>query len=190
MPESTPSITGISGISGSGKSTLLRLIAGLETPQTGSIHYNKKTWYNSEKNLNLSPQQRNLSLMFPGKQLFANLNVSENIEYANNSPQSASQWLKQFNLSHLAKRKTTHLSQGEQQRLAFIRALARKPQLLLLDEPFSAINSELKPNYYQALKHYQTEWNMSTIIVSHNQNELEQLSSQLYQLEHCQLHAY
>ncbi len=181
------SITGIYGISGAGKSTLLRLVAGLEQPLSGYINFDEAIWFDSKKQIHLEPQKRQLSLMFPGKQLFANMSVSQNIEYANNSGKSSADWLNQFDLTHLAQRKPDYLSQGEQQRVAFIRALARKPQLLLLDEPFSAINEELKADYYQTLKHYQQEWQMSTLIISHNRYELNTICQQQYQLTNGKL---
>ena len=188
----TASTTGIFGISGAGKSTLLRLITGLETPQSGIISNNDIIWFSHNQSSkkpteNLSPQQRQLSLMLPSKQLFPNMSVEQNIDYANNSGLSAKKWLDKFDLTHLSQRHPTYLSQGEQQRIAFIRALANKPQLLLLDEPFSAINEELKPIYYKALKDYQKKWDMSIIIVSHNRVELNQLAQQQYELKNGSL---
>ncbi len=181
------STTGIYGVSGAGKSTLLRLISGLEKPLSGNISFDEKIWFSSEKSIDLEPQNRNLSLMFPEKQLFTNMSVSQNIDYANHSDKNAQHWLTQFKLTHLAQRKPQHLSQGEHQRVAFIRALARRPQLLLLDEPFSAINEELKADYYQAIESYKKEWDMRVIMISHNRDELNKISQQQYHLTNGKL---
>ena len=121
------------GESGVGKTTLLRILAGLTTPDEGMIRFGKTLWFDSEKRINIPPQQRNISLMFQDFALFPNMSVEENIAFAQPEKDAdlVNILLEKFGLAEFRNRKPGGLSGGQKQRVALARALARKPRLLL-----------------------------------------------------------
>jgi molybdate transport system ATP-binding protein len=169
------SITKIYGPSGSGKTTFLKCIAGLVTPENGSIVVNDVVWFNSEAKINLPPQKRMAGLVFQDYALFPNMTVQQHLEYATNDAQWIQRLLHIGKLETLNTHKPEHLSGGQQQRLAILRALAVKPRLLLMDEPFSALDTEMKSTLISDLKMLFNELNTTVLIVSHNPLELEEL---------------
>jgi molybdate transport system ATP-binding protein len=179
----TGSITKILGPSGSGKTTLLKMIAGLSSPESGKIIANGVTWYDSGLKINLSPQKRNAGFVFQNYALFPNMTVQQHLEYATND----ADWIKQLlvlgQLNKFANHKPDHLSGGQQQRLTILRALTIKPKLLLMDEPFSALDSKMKTALIAELKPLINELGATVIIISHNLQELELFEGEVLDFE-------
>lgn len=173
------------GKSGVGKTTLLRIIAGLTQPDSGFITVGNEIWYDSAKKINIKPQQRNIGFVFQDYALFPNMTVKEHLLYARPQKETCyiSELLDIFHLKGLCNRKPGKLSGGQQQRLAVARALARKPQILLLDEPLSALDSEtrlvLQCEIIQAHKNFHA----TTLLVSHDLDEVFKLSDFVYVIE-------
>lgn len=173
------SITKIYGPSGVGKTTFLKIIAGLITPEKGNISVNDVVWLDtSSANINLSPQKRKAGFVFQDYALFPNMTVLEHLEYATDDRAWIDQLVRLGKLDTLTEHKPAYLSGGQQQRLAILRALAIKPKLLLMDEPFSALDTETKTGLIQALKTIFKELNVTVLIVSHNPHELEGLTDE------------
>ena len=134
------------GHSGSGKTTLLRILSGLLTPDEGVIRVGGKTWFDSTARINLKPQQRSIAYMFQDLALFPNMTVAQNIGYAQraHNPTHINELLDIFGMKGMATQKPGKLSGGQKQRVALARALASSPQILLLDEPLSSIDQEMR----------------------------------------------
>ncbi|HTN37819.1 MAG TPA: ATP-binding cassette domain-containing protein, partial [Arachidicoccus sp.] len=134
------------GASGVGKTSLLRIIAGLLQPENGYITSSHKVWLDTEKNIDVPVQKRNIGFVFQDLALFPNMTVLENLQYAGKSRRDGNaiiRLLKMVHLEGLADRKPNTLSGGQRQRVALIRALAVQPELLLLDEPFSSLDIQM-----------------------------------------------
>jgi len=177
------SITKIHGPSGSGKTTLLKLIAGLTNPDKGVIDVDGLTWYDSSRKINLSPQKRTTGFVFQNYALFPNMTVIEHLEYATKDTEWIKHLLHLGKLDTLSTHKPDHLSGGQQQRLAILRALAIKPKVLLMDEPFSALDSKMKIELIGELKPVLVGLGVTTLIVSHNQQELEMFEGEVMDFE-------
>jgi molybdate transport system permease protein len=168
---------GLLGPSGSGKSMTLRAIAGLETPDRGRIVLNGKTLFDSERRINLPARERRVGLLFQNYALFPHLTVSENIAFGlqNNSDgernRRVAEQIATAHLTGLADRYPSTLSGGEQQRVALARALAIEPAALLLDEPFSALDTYLRGALERQLRETLETFRGSTLFVSHNLEE-------------------
>jgi len=173
------------GESGAGKTTLLRILAGLVTPDKGLITFGKTVWFDSEKQINIIPQNRNISLMFQDYALFPNMTVEQNIQFAQpeKNQSAVNELLVLFGLSEFRKRKPTGLSGGQKQRVALARALARKPQLLLLDEPLSALDAEMRTTLQDEIAKAHQLLGVTTILVSHDLSEVFRLASQVLCIE-------
>lgn len=169
------SITKIYGPSGAGKTTFLKIIAGLVQPEKGSIKVDDLTWLDTAANISLSPQKRMAGFVFQNYALFPNMTVRQHLEYATDDAQWIDRLLKIGKLETLQTHKPEHLSGGQQQRLAILRALAVKPKLLLMDEPFSALDLKMKLALIEELKLLFDELKLTVLIVSHNPLELEGL---------------
>lgn len=169
------SVTQIYGSSGSGKTTFLKCIAGLLIPEKGSIVVNEVLWFEPLSGTNLSPQKRRVGFVFQDYALFPNMTVLEHLEYATNDAEWIKRLLLMGKLETLTTHKPEYLSGGQQQRLAILRALAIKPKLLLMDEPFSALDPEMKSALIKELKVLFEELGMTVLIVSHSPMELEGL---------------
>lgn len=169
----TGSVTKIYGPSGSGKTTFLKIIAGLVTPEKGTIVSDGGTWFNAETKINLAAQKRNTGFVFQQYALFPNMTVKQHLKYAT----ADEAWIKRLlllgKLDTLQEHKPDYLSGGQQQRLAILRALATKPQVLLMDEPFSALDPKMKAELIVELKGLLKELGTTTLIVSHNPQELD-----------------
>jgi molybdate transport system ATP-binding protein len=177
------SITKILGPSGSGKTTLLKMIAGLSSPESGKIITNGVTWFDAGQRINLSPQKRNVGFVFQNYALFPNMTVQQHLEYATNDAGWIKQLLQLGQLDKFTTHKPDHLSGGQQQRLAILRALAIKPKVLLMDEPFSALDSKMKTLLIEELKSLIKQLDITTIIVSHNLQELEMFDGEVIDFE-------
>ena len=168
----------ILGPSGSGKSTLLRLIAGLEKPYSGTIAIQGKIV--SSTNQIVAPEKRNVGLVVQDKALFPHLTVEKNIGFGVRKDQEKtkiiSDLLGLFKIEHLSKKYPHEISGGEQQRTAFARSMAPNPELLMLDEPFSALDKELKEELYADLSQIFKERKQTIILVTHDIDEAKVLS--------------
>lgn len=169
---------GFLGASGCGKSLTLRCIAGIETPDEGHIVVNGETFFDSEKHINLSPQQRKTALLFQSYMLFPNLTVEQNIAAGIGKDATKSDRdtivqgeLRRFGLAGFEKRYPAQLSGGQQQRVALARMLAAKPGILMLDEPFSALDSHLKGVLEQNLVSLFDAYEGTILYVSHDIDE-------------------
>ncbi|MFI5158080.1 MAG: ATP-binding cassette domain-containing protein [Sphingobacteriales bacterium] len=169
------SVIKIYGPSGTGKTTFLKIIAGLVSSEKGSINVNDVTWLNTSAGINLSPQKRMVGFVFQNYALFPNMTVREHLEYATKDVEWIDRLLMIGKLETLTTHKPEHLSGGQQQRLAILRALAIKPKLLLMDEPFSALDHEMKVVLIKELKALFAELGLTVLIVTHNPQELEGL---------------
>ena len=167
------------GHSGAGKTTLLRILAGLFQPDKGYIAYNGQVWFDSDKKINLSPQQRNVGYMFQDYALFPNMSVRKNIAFAQKTknPEEIDKLLYHFGLETLQKQYPAKLSGGQKQRVALARALAAKPKLLLLDEPLSALDEEMRMSLQDEILKAHQLLNSVTLLVSHDKDEVRKLAS-------------
>ena len=175
------SVIKIAGPSGSGKTTFLNMVAGLIKPDSGKIIIEGNLWFDAEQQINLSPQKRKVGYVFQNYALFPNMNVLQQLQYATKNQNLIADLLDFGGLGNLRKHKPSQLSGGQQQRLAILRALAIEPELLLMDEPFSALDHQTKRQIIQDLKILLDKNSISTIIVSHNLAELTDLpGNELY----------
>jgi molybdate transport system ATP-binding protein len=174
----TGSITKIYGPSGAGKTTFLKIMAGFIQPEKGKIVSDNLTWLDTSAKINLPPQKRKAGFVFQEYALFPNMTVQQHLEYATKD----TQWIKRLlaigKLETLTTHKPEHLSGGQQQRLAILRALAIKPKLLLMDEPFSALDADMKARLINDLRSFFKDQDTTVLIVSHNQQELEDLADE------------
>jgi len=174
----TGSVTKVSGPSGAGKTTFLKLIAGLNHPDQGKIWVDDAVWLDTSSKINLSPQKRKCGFVFQDYALFPNMTVQRQLEYATTDQNLIKELLDFGRLEPFAKHKPLQLSGGQQQRVAILRALAIKPKILLMDEPFSALDFKTKTTLIEELQFILDKSSISTIIVSHNLHELESLPGQ------------
>lgn len=171
------------GSSAAGKSTLLRLIAGFEKPDSGSIHLDGKEISNSDRAL--VPEKRNIGIVPQDASLFPHLNVSQNIGFGLGSlgpaerAQRVSELLELVELTEFATAKPNQLSGGQAQRVALARALAPRPGVILLDEPFSALDSELRTRLRQDVKAILRKEGATAILVTHDQEEALSLADRV-----------
>ena len=172
------SITKIYGPSGAGKTTLLKVIAGLAKPEKGKIMVNDASWLDTENGISISPQQRKVGFVFQQYALFPNMTVLQHLRYATNDETWIKRLLTIGKLDAFADQKPEYLSGGQQQRLAILRAMATKPQLLVMDEPFSALDPEMKTELIRKLLLLWKEQGTTVLIVSHNPQELEGIFQQ------------
>ncbi|EDO9005055.1 ATP-binding cassette domain-containing protein [Campylobacter coli] len=175
-------ITAIFGESGAGKTTLLKIIAGLIKPEFGRIEVGDELWFDTQKNINLAIQKRKIGFVFQDYALFPNMSVKENISYAATSKQKAEELLSLMNLENLAKIYPKNLSGGQAQRVALARALAREPQILLLDEPLSALDFKMRSFLQDELVKILQHFKITTLLVSHDLAEIYKLSHRILEL--------
>ncbi|PHS58569.1 MAG: molybdenum ABC transporter ATP-binding protein [Sulfurimonas sp.] len=170
----------ISGKSGSGKTTLLRILAGLEKAK-GKIEVNGEIWLD-EKN-SLIPQKRGIGFVFQDYALFENMSVLQNLLFVKKDINLASHLLQITELSALKNRSTKTLSGGQKQRVSLCRAMMNRPKLLLLDEPLSALDSEMRAKLQTEILSLHKEFKTTTIMVSHDPSEIYKLSSRVLILD-------
>jgi len=173
------------GPSGSGKSTLLRCIAGLHTPMEGRIACNGETWFDAGSRVNLSTARRRIGMVFQHYALFPHLSALENVREGMDDPggpgsrERGRELLRKVHLDGLEMRKPHQLSGGQQQRVAVARALARDPQALLLDEPFSAVDRSTREKLYGELAELRRELKMPVVLVTHDLEEAAMLADRV-----------
>ncbi len=170
------------GPSGSGKSTVLRMIAGLSSPAAGSIACNGARWYDAERRIDMPPQQRGVGYVPQSYGLFPHLSALDNVR-AGLGPRRneaiARDWLDRVGLTAFARRRPHELSGGQQQRVALARALARDPAVLLLDEPFAALDGETREALYIELAVLKRELRAPILLVTHDLGEAMLLGDRL-----------
>lgn len=169
-------ITKILGPSGVGKTTLLKIIAGLVTPEYGKITVNNVPWFDSSKKYSLKVQNRNVGFVFQDYALFPNMTVEQHLYYGTKDEQYIKQLLELGEMNLLKKNFPHQLSGGQQQRLAILRALSTKPELLLMDEPFSALDHQLKNKMISRIIDLVKDQKITVLLVTHNENEIEDSS--------------
>lgn len=180
---------GILGASGCGKSMTLKCIAGIETPDQGEIKVNGRIVYSSEKKINCKPQQRKVGYLFQNYALFPNMTVEKNIacgipkEGKQQQESIVKEMLEQFHVQDLGKRLPGELSGGQQQRVALARIFASRPEVLLLDEPFSALDEYLKESLEIELKKTLQNYAGDAIMVSHSRDEIYNLCENILVLD-------
>lgn len=183
------SFTAISGVSGAGKTTLLRILAGLTPPTEGRITVEGEMWLDTTQKVNKPVQQRSIGFVFQDIGLFPNMTVRENLSYAASDKKDPfiEELLAMVGMESLAHRKPDGLSGGQRQRAALARALVRRPKLLLLDEPFSALDTATSQLLREQLlllhRHVQT----TTLLVTHNPEDIRQLADRQIELEQGQI---
>lgn len=166
------------GASGCGKSMTLKCIAGIETPDAGKIILNGRILFDSEKKINLPPQKRKVGYLFQNFALFPNMTVAENILFAEKNFAKLEENLKKFKISELRNAYPAELSGGQQQRVALARILNSSAEILLLDEPFSALDSHLKWNLELEMAEILKSYG-AAVLVSHNRGEVFRLANKI-----------
>jgi molybdate transport system ATP-binding protein len=178
------------GPSGSGKTTVLRSIAGLNTPQAGKIRSNGETWFDSEQGHNVAIQQRHVGMVFQHYALFPHLSALNNISAALSHLEKprqesrAEELLALVNMEGLGQRFPHQLSGGQQQRIALARALARDPKVLLLDEPFSAVDQQTRRKLVRELVKLRSQLDIPIIHVTHDLNEARRIADRICIIHH------
>ena len=186
--ESNTSATGILGASGSGKSMTLRCIAGIETPDKGKIVINGRTVFDSEKKINLKPQERRIGYLFQNYALFPTMTVKENILCGyrgekNLRETKVTDFMKRYQLDGLEKRYPSQLSGGQQQRVALARMMIGEPEAILLDEPFSALDGYLKDVLQKDMQKFLEQYSGDMLMVTHSRDEAFRFCKELMLLK-------
>lgn len=180
---------GILGESGSGKSMTLKCIAGIEDPDEGRIVLDGTVLFDSEKKINIPPQRRNVGYLFQNYALFPSMTVEDNIGIGVKGNKQCKiktvrEQVKRFHLEGLEKRYPSQLSGGQQQRVALARIMAYNPQIIMLDEPFSALDSLLKDILHKELLEILSDYEGKVIMVSHDRDEIFKFCKILSIMEH------
>jgi molybdate transport system ATP-binding protein len=174
------------GPSGAGKSTCLAAIAGLVRPSRGHLRLGDVTLFDSERGIDVPTWRRHVGLVFQSLALFPHLNAASNVAYG--MPRSIPQrdrhgrahgWLARLKVAHVADRRPSTLSGGESQRVALARALASEPRLLLLDEPFSALDVELRTELGAEVVRVTSELSIPTLLVTHDKEDARRLGARI-----------
>lgn len=171
----------LSGVSGSGKTTLLRILAGLEEA-SGEIDVFGTQWLSSKKAL--PPQERGIGFVFQDYALFPNMNVLQNLLFVSKDIKLAEHLLELTGLSELKERFPNMLSGGQRQRVSLCRALMKRPKILLMDEPLSALDPEMRTKLQHDILRLHKEFGTTTIMVSHDPSEMYRLASRVLVLDH------
>lgn len=178
------------GPSGSGKSTLLRCLAGLHRPTGGEVRCGDEVWFDAAQGIDVPPQQRRVGFVFQHYGLFPHMSALENVAAAaghvplQQRHDRAREWLARANLEGLEDRHPSELSGGQQQRVALARALAREPRVLLLDEPFSAVDQVTRRRLLRQLIQLRRSLDIPIILVTHDLEEASLLADRMTVLHH------
>ncbi|WP_438710491.1 ABC transporter ATP-binding protein [Aquimarina muelleri] len=174
------------GSSGAGKTSILRMIAGLLQADTGTITVHQKTWLNTSTGICLKPQQRKIGFVFQDYALFPNMTVKENLLFAlekNQDKQIVNELIEIIELEDLQNRKPNNLSGGQKQRVALARALVRKPEILMLDEPLSALDKKMRIKLQDYILKVHKKFNVTTLLISHDISEVIKMSDTVFMIE-------
>lgn len=179
-----PGVTVIFGPSGSGKTTILQCIAGLLQPDEGVISIGGECLFDSERNIDCPPQQRRIGYVFQDLALFPHMTAAENIAFGirvngRRKDDMVRDILERFSVTHAAEHRPDEISGGERQRVALARALVTEPRLLLLDEPFSALDDSLKMEIMTDLKQWLNQHQIPVLLVTHDRTEAEALGGRI-----------
>lgn len=180
------SVTAIMGDSGSGKTSLLKMLAGLLKPDTGEILLNNLPWFSSSKRINLSPQKRSIGFLFQEYALFPNMTVMENLQFATKREdqiESIPELLDMIGMTGFQDVKPAKLSGGQKQRVALARAIISRPELLLLDEPLSALDQQMRIRLQQDLKLLLEKYPTTVLFVTHDSTEAARLATHVLQID-------
>ena len=172
----TKELIAIVGDSGSGKTTLLRVIAGLEEAR-GVIEVDGKFWL--KNNRSLPPQKRSVGFVMQDYGLFENMSVLDNLLFVNRDLEFAKRLLKSVDMWELKSRYPNQLSGGQKQRVALTRAIIKKPKILLLDEPLSALHPKMRLSLQDEILKLHREFNLTTILVSHDLAEVQKMADRI-----------
>ena len=189
--ETCSQVTGLSGPSGSGKTTILALIAGLLRPESGSIRVGDELLTDTASKVHLQPEKRKIGMLFQDQNLFPHLRVRANIQYGMRRRRQRvldlDRIIKTLELEDLLGRYPRTLSGGQQQRVALARAIASNPRLLLLDEPLTSVESELRVRITDFVERVINEFEIPTIVVSHNNDLVSRLASKVIVIDRGQI---
>lgn len=178
-----PKIYAIQGPSGIGKTTILNIIAGLTQPDSAFIKIGNKTLTDTKVEQQVKIQKRNIGYLFQDYQLFPHMTVLQNLTFMTPMSQHITQLMQKLNISDLVKQYPATLSGGEAQRVALARALSTKPDLILLDEPFSSLDDLTKENSMSMVRTIFELWQIPMIFVTHSNFEVQQLADEIITIE-------
>lgn len=184
----------IQGMSGSGKTTILNCISGIKTADKGHIRLNNKIFFSSNDNINMKIKDRNVGYVFQNYALFPHMTVKENILFGVdkkniNYEKELSYISDMMKIRHLMDKYPSEISGGEKQRVAFARAMIIRPDILLLDEPFSALDEDLKEDIYKDLLNIKKSQNIPIILITHNKNEAKILADKIIYIHNGKIKA-
>lgn len=178
------------GKSGVGKTTILRMLAGLTAPDAGQILVDGDVWYDAKRGINRPVQERQIGFVFQDYALFPNMTVRQNLEFAagkHHDPVFIDDLLHMTDLTQLTRRKPDTLSGGQQQRVALARALARRPKILLMDEPLSALDLEMRHKLQDEILKIHQRFDLTILLVSHDLGEIFKLSQYVLVIDQGQV---
>jgi molybdate transport system ATP-binding protein len=188
--EATRGVTVLFGPSGSGKTTILSAIAGLVPPERGRIRLGDETWLDTEQRASLAVHKRRVAFVFQSHALFPHMTALANVTYgmapalgANEKRERARKLLDQWRVLHVADRKPRTFSGGEAQRVALARAFATSPRVILMDEPFSALDEELRQTLIVDVKEFIAKLGVPALFVTHSVQEATLLGDRIIILE-------
>lgn len=194
---SSGSFTTLLGPSGCGKTTLLRMLAGLETPDTGEIRLGERVVFSAEHNINVPPEQRGLGFVFQDFALWPHMTVYENVAFGLRAAKRLQQLdakvreaLAAVQLADLADRYPHQLSGGQQQRVAFARAIVIEPECILFDEPLSALDALLREQMRSELRELVSRLGITSVFVTHDQTEAMSMSDKIAVMSGGVVHQY
>ena len=186
----TGSFATLFGKSGAGKTSILRMLSGLMKPEVGRIVVDGQTWFDSSQKINRSPQTRSVGLLFQDFALFPNMTIEGNLDFARGKGQDSKrveELIEMMELVELRNRKPITLSGGQKQRVALARALVNQPKLLLLDEPFTALDHAMKARLQSYIKGVHEEYGLTILLVTHDPIDVLKLSDLVIGIENGQV---